>query len=181
MGNKSRHWKKLKSRLVYQNPWIKVKEDTVILPDGGKGIYGYIEKDTGAFIIALDKDNSIYMVRQYRYPIKKTILDLPGGVTGDENILKHAKKELNEETGIKAKTWEKLGSFYVGPGHETTFIYVYLATDLDTSKLAVAFQEGDETILEVVKIRVPDLKEMIRNNQIECGISIAALNLFFLK
>jgi len=181
MNNKNRRWKTLKSKLIYQNPWIKVREDTVVHPDGEKGIYGYIEKDTGAFIIALDNDDSVFIVKQHRYPIKKTILDLPGGVTGDSNVLKNAKKELYEEAGIKAKKWERLGGFYVGPGHETTFMHVYLATKLDTTELASIFQEGDEAISEVVKIKIPRLKNMIKNGQIECGITMASLNLFFQK
>lgn len=181
MDNKSRHWKKLKSKIVYQNQWIKVREDAVIEPGGEKSIYGYLEKEAGTSVIALDSDNSIYMTKQYRYPLKKTLLDLPGGVTGDENVLKHAKRELAEETGIKAKIWERLGGFYVAPGHETTYMHVYLATELNLSRKAITFQGSDESISDVVKIKIPKLKNMIKNNQIECGLTIAALNLFFQK
>jgi 8-oxo-dGTP pyrophosphatase MutT (NUDIX family) len=179
--NNTRQWKKLKSKIIYKNPWIKLREDVVVQPGGKKGIYAYLEKDTGAFIIAFNKDNFVYLTRQYRYPIKKIIFDLPGGVTGDHDVLKNAKKELEEETGIKAKKWERLGGFYVAAGHETTYIHVYLATDLESQGQSTNFQEGDESIMKVVKIKVPKLKKMIADGQIECGITIAALNLFFQK
>lgn len=147
-----RNWKKLNSKIVYSNPWIKVREDQVLMPNGKESIYGYLEKKQGCFVIALDNEENIYLVKQYRYTLKKTILELPAGTAEDEDMLERAKAELLEETGIEAKEWKRLGGFFVAPGHESTYINVFLATDLDLSKITTKGQEGDESILEIVKV-----------------------------
>lgn len=176
-----RRWKKISSKLIYSNSWIKLYEDTVFRPDGKKGIYAFLEKQSANFVIAQDKDKFIYLINEYRYPLKKNILQLPAGVADTENILEQAQKELHEETGITAKKWEKLGSFYVAPGHETTSVNAFLATELDLTGLKTDNQDNDEAIQEVIKISVPKLKQMILEGKIECGLTLAALNLFFLK
>lgn len=181
MKKQSRNWKTVKSRVVYQNPWIKVREDSVIRPDGKKGIYGVLDKYPGVFIIALDEDGSVFLVEEYRYPIRKAVWQLPAGVIDGGNILENAKRELKEETGITAKSWKKLGSFYVAPGHETTFITVFLAEKLNISNLKTTMQEGDESILKITKVKIADLKKMIKKNKIVCGLTLAAFNLFFYK
>ncbi|MFA6391332.1 MAG: NUDIX hydrolase [Patescibacteria group bacterium] len=177
----SRTWKKLNSKIVYSNSWIKVHEDQVLKPDGKEGIYGYLEKNQACFVIALDNEENIYLVKQFRYALQKTILELPAGTVNNEDIADRAKAELLEEAGIEAKEWKRLGGFYVAPGHESTYINVYLATDLDLSKLSTSGQDDDESILEIVKVSQPELKKMLTDGKIECGISIAALNLFFLS
>jgi 8-oxo-dGTP pyrophosphatase MutT (NUDIX family) len=176
-----RSWKKISSKIAYSNPWIKIHEDQVIRPDGNQGIYGYLEKPPGNFIIALNQENEIYLIKEYRYPIKQTILQLPAGIIDNGDILAQAQKELFEEAGIIAKKWENLGKFFVAAGHETTYINTFLATDLDISTMNTFHQEHDESILEILKIKIPELKTMILDGKIECGISLAALNLFFLK
>jgi len=181
MTNNSRgsKWKTLKKELKYENPWMKVYEDKVIRPDGKEGIYGYLEKPPGVFIIALDKDNSIYLIREYRYVLKQAIFQIPSGVVDERlSIEENAAKELYEETGIKAGKLTELGSYFTAPGHETTVQYAFLAENLDTSKIE-SHQEGDESIEEIVKVPINEVKKMIIRNEIQCGITLAALNLFF--
>ena len=174
-----REWQTLDKKLIYENQWLKLYEDKVIQPNGLEGIYSYLDKGKGVFVIAQDKDQGIYMLEEYRYVIKKSVIQLPAGGSKDKDTMNDAKRELKEETGIMAKTWKFLGNFYVAPGHETATIDVYLATDLDTSNIKISEQEEDESILDIKKISLEKLKEMIRANKIECGITLAALNLFF--
>jgi 8-oxo-dGTP pyrophosphatase MutT (NUDIX family) len=181
MNLTSRNWKKLNSKIVYSNPWIKVREDAVLMPNGKESIYGYLEKNQGCFVIALDNEENIYLVRQFRYPLQKVTLELPAGTVEAEDMIERAKAELLEETGIEAKKWKRLGGFYTAPGHETSYTNVFLATDLDLSKLSTKGQEDDEAIDDVVKVSLPELKKMIADGKMECGISIASLNLFFLS
>lgn len=176
-----RKFKKINSRIVYKNPWIKVREDAVVRPDGKRGIYGFLEKAAGNFIIAIDNHNFIYLINEYRYPVKKIILQLPAGVIDSKNIVHEAKKELYEETGIVASRWKKIGGFYVAPGHETTYINVFVAEKLDLSKLKVSNQEGNEGIIKITRTSLPKLKKIVLQGKIKCGITLAALNLFFLK
>lgn len=178
----NRSWKKLSGKIVYKNPWIKLHEDIVLRPDGKEGIYGYLEKPLGVFIVPFDeKKRSIYLVQQNRYPIKKTIIDLPAGVVTDNNYLANAQRELLEETGMTAEKWEHLGGFFVAPGHESTRMETFLASQLNTADKKITGQDGDELIKKIVEIPLVDLKKMIISGNIECGISLAALNLFLNK
>jgi 8-oxo-dGTP pyrophosphatase MutT (NUDIX family) len=171
-----REWKTLNSKIVYQNPWMKVYEDKLLNPEGKEGIYGYTVKPDAVFIIAMDKE-SIFLLKEYRYVIKKSILNIPAGAVENKNFLENAKRELIEETGITAKKWVKLGNFFASPGSSIHKIHVFLATDLDTSKIMIE-QEDDESILEIAKIKIKDLKKKIIEGKIECGISLGALSLF---
>lgn len=175
-------WKKINSKIIYQNQWLKLREDSVIRPDGKNGKYSILERPPVNFVIALDISGSIFFIKEYRYPIKKTIIQLPAGAT-DKNMsfLNSAKKELFEETGIKAKNWQKLGKFYIGPGHESVYANVFLAKNLNLSQLAKLSCSGDEVILNVIKLPIIKIKQLINSGKIECGITLAALNLFFLK
>jgi len=175
-------WKKLSTKIVYKNQWLQLREDTVIRPDGKKGKYGIVERPPVNFVIALDQKGSIFFIKEYRYPIKKTILQLPAGTTDkNDNYLSSAKKELFEETGIKAKNWNKLGKFFIGPGHESIYANVFLATKLDISQLNKSANASDELILKVIKLPIIKIKQLIGSGKIECGISLAALNLYFSK
>lgn len=174
-----RNWKIINSKIVYQNPKMTVKEYSVIKPGGKRGIYSVLEKPSSCFIIPLSKNNSIFFIEEYRFPIQKKILQLPAGLIENKNILKSAKKELFQETGIIANKLDKLGKFYIGAGHQTTFVYVILATQLDMTKLGTTSQEDDEAILGIREIKIPKLKKMIKENKIECGITLAALSQFF--
>ena len=175
-------WKKLNSKIVYKNQWLQVREDRVIRPDGKKGIYSVVERPSVNFIIALDKKGAIFFIQEYRYPIKKTILQLPAGSTDkNKTVLASAKKELFQETGLKAKKWEKIGGFYLSPGHENIYANIFLATELMLNQLNELDQDGNEMILKVLKIPTKKVKEFIKSNKIECAITLAALNLYFMK
>ena len=175
-------WKRLSTKIVYKNQWLQLREDTVIRPDGKKGKYGIVERPPVNFIIALDHKESIFFIKEYRYPIKKTILQLPAGTTDkNKSPLTSAKQELFEETGLKAKNWKKIGKFYIGPGHESISANVFLATGINTSKTEKMSQSKDEIILRVINLPITEIKKMIRLNKIECGITLAALNIFFQK
>lgn len=175
-------WKKLSSKIVYKNQWLQLREDAVIRPDGKKGKYSIVERPPVNCVIALDQKGSIFLIREYRYPIKKTILQLPAGTTDkNEDYLLSAKKELFEETGVKAETWNRIGKFYIGSGHESIYANIFLATKLDESQLNKSTQDGDELILKVIKLPIVKIKQLINSGKIECGITLAALNLYFLK
>lgn len=175
-------WKKLSTKIVYKNQWLQLREDAVIRPDGKRGIYTITERPPVNFIIAIDEQESIFFIKEYRYPIKKTILQLPSGTTDkNDNYLSSAKKELFEETGIKAKNWNKLGKFYIGPGHESIYANVFLATELDISQLNKSAKASDELILKVIKLPIVKIRQLINSGKIECGITLAALNLYFSK
>jgi len=181
MIDKKRSWQKLGSNIVYKDPWMEIVADDVIKPDGSRGVYAYMKKSDGNFIIAMDGDKNVYLIEEFRYPINKSILQLIAGSHDGQDELESAKKELKEEAGIVAKTWKRLGGFYQGPGHETIYDSIYLATDLDLSGLNTTLQEGNESILRILKVSIEELKKMVKENKINCAMSVAGLNLFFLQ
>ena len=177
---KKREWQTKDTKQLFKNDFVTLFEDDVVQPDGNPGKYAYFEQIPGVNIIALDSNNSIYFLRQHRYVVKKELMQLPvGGILEGEDPAEVAKNELKEETGITAKTWKKLGKFYVAPSLETTWLEVYLATDLDISDVGHIHQEGNESILEVTKFSLEEVKKMMKDGEIEDGLTLAALGLFF--
>lgn len=171
-------WKKNFSKIVYKNLWIKIHEDKVIRPDGKEGIYGYLDKPDAVFILARTPDNYFYFLRQYRYPIKKYIYEIPAGVVNSQDYLANAKRELKEETGLISKKWVSLGKFYVAPGHENVAVHPFLALDVDSNFLTKNNQEGDESIQKIIKLSLKQVKKYIISGKIECGITLATWNLY---
>ena len=103
-------WRVVGSRPVYENPWISVREDEVVRPDGKPGIYGVVHyKNTAVGVLPVE-DGHVYLVGQYRYPLDQYSWEIPeGGCPEDEDPLLAARRELKEETGLDAKNWERLG------------------------------------------------------------------------
>ncbi len=103
-------WKTINSKVVYKNDWIQVREDNVIRPDGKPGIYGVVETRIATGVIAVTPENEIYLVGQYRYPTDCYSWEIiEGGTELDESPLETAKRELREEAGLLAESWEQLG------------------------------------------------------------------------
>jgi ADP-ribose pyrophosphatase len=175
-------WKTNGSKLIYKNPWIVLKEYAITYPNGRPGIYGVVEKGPGIAVVALNQKGEIYFTKQYRYTVNQVLLEIPAGaIARGESELASARRELFEETGIKAKRYTRLGSFYTALGHENAEIIAFLAEGLDESKLTHANKEHDEGILEVMAFPLSKVKQLIRHNKIHCGITLASLNLLFTR
>ena len=92
--------------------------------------------------------------------------------------MENAKKELREETGIIAKEWRELRQIYSFPGKTTNLLHIFLASDLDLSDVKIN-QEGNESIYEIRKIKISDIKEMVKSGEINSSETLAALMEFF--
>ena len=161
-------WKIKNSQEKYKNPWINVREDKVIRPDGKDGIFGVVEMVKGVSVLALDDDEHVYLTEEFHYAIEKNSIEvISGGVDKNEKPLDAAKRELKEETGILANEWIDLG--IVNPF--TTVIKspstIYLARKLQFSK---ANPEGTEQI-KIIKIKFNDALRMVMENKITHGPS----------
>jgi 8-oxo-dGTP pyrophosphatase MutT (NUDIX family) len=173
-------WKKLSTKVIYENPWIKVVEDKVIHPNQKEGVYGYINVRPMVFVIAKDTDDKVFLIKEYKYVIESEIWNLPGGfVKKDKDDLQSANEELAEELGFEAKTIKKLGEFVFAPSHETTVGSVFLATDL--TKISEKLGEGDESISKFEKFSEEDIKTMIGNGSINTGYVISSFAKYFFR
>lgn len=167
-------WKKLSSKIAYQNKWYKVREDEVIRPNGEKGMYAVVETPPSVFVVALTEDQEVYLVGLYRYPTGKYQLELPAGGSDNQNLLSAAKRELLEETGLEAGDWEKVGEFQPFNGISNETSHVFLAQDLSQT---LKHKKKEEGIEEIRILPFKDVFKMIKSGEINDGQTIAALTL----
>lgn len=170
---------KLGSREVYRNPWMVVREDVVRRADGSEGIYGVVEKRDFALVLPREP-GGFWMVEQYRYPVGRRGWEFPMGSAPDETTPDPedlARRELAEETGLRAGTLRRLGHLFEASGYSTQGFDVFLATDLTQGPTAREVTEQD-----MVHRFVEDaeLAAMVRDAAIVDGPSLAALALWHL-
>jgi 8-oxo-dGTP pyrophosphatase MutT (NUDIX family) len=166
-------WKTLNSRVVYQSPWLTVREDKVITPGGSEGVYSVIESKPGVLIIALTEDNEIYLIESFRYPLKAWRWEIPGGGIEESGPLASAKNELAEELGLEAATWTKLGDMYPsnnGPLNDHNFVFVAQGLHKVDKK-----HETGEAIREPKKFSIDQVFDMVKNGELTDGQSLGAL------
>jgi len=115
-----------------ENPWISLEEHQVINPRGGEGIYGKVHfKFKALGIIPLDEEWNTWLVGQYRYALNEYSWEIPmGGGVLDVDILESAKRELNEETGLRASKWENILRIHTSNSVTKEEGFVFLAQDL---------------------------------------------------
>ncbi len=147
----------------YKNPWIEVKEDQVIRPDGKPGIFGIVNMKSGISVLPIDDDGFVYLTDEFHYAIEKDSIEVVSGAIDDnETPIITAKRELEEELGIKANEWTELG--VVNPF--TTVIkspaYLFLARKLTFTK---SNQEGTENI-KLVKVKFKEAVKMVMESKI---------------
>ena len=171
--NNGNPWKKLSSKIVYQNPWITVHEDAVIRPDGGKGTYGFVESKDSVIVVAINEKQKVYLVRGYSYPTSEWSWQLPGGGGEGEKAIAASQRELAEETGITASKWTFLGKTRVCDGLMTERMTTFLAQDLSHGTRPASDDAG--VVAQGGFFSFDQINEMIRAGDIDDGQSITAL------
>ena len=166
-------WKKLSSRTVYENDWMQVREDRVINPGGGENLYGHVHfKNVAVAIIPLDQEDNTWLVGQQRYTLGEYSWEVPmGGAPRHETPLAAAKRELREETGISATTWQPILRLHTSNSITDEVGFAFVATGLTFG--ATEFEESE--VLEVRKVPLQEAVAMVVDGQITDAISAAAL------
>jgi len=166
-------WQTTETTPIYDNPWISVREDKVINPSGGPGIYGVVHfKNLAIGIIPVDNEQYTWLVGQHRYALDEYSWEIPmGGSPHNDDPLNGAKRELQEETGLLAGQWQKL--MKVHPSNsvtdETGFIYV-------ASQLTEGESAPEETEqLTIKRVPLSEAIEMTLDGAITDCMSIAGL------
>ena len=139
--------KTLSSRVAYETPWLRVRQDQVEWEGGQRGEYGFIELQHDiAMIAALTDDRRVALVRQWRYPWQRDSWELPAGrCEAGETPLDGAQRELREETGVTASRWRHLCTYYGSASIATQFHY-FLATGIEEGATHRDVEEADMVI-----------------------------------
>jgi 8-oxo-dGTP pyrophosphatase MutT (NUDIX family) len=165
-------WRTLSSRTIYRNPWLVLREDKVIRPDGAEGIYSVVEMRPSCGIVAINEDNQIALVGQWRYVHDKYSLEIPtGGSEQDETPLDAAKRELLEETGLTAEEWTALGTIDNSNGVTTDVAHLFLARNLATGP---PVPQGDEQV-ELRWMSFADAVAAVMEGKITESVSVAGI------
>ncbi len=128
-------WRTNSSRIVYENQWVRVREDEVIRPDGCPGIYGVIEIRPSVGVVAINERDEVVLVGQWRYSVNRYSWEVPRGGShpGEVDMLSVAKRELAEEAGVRAEHWQTLGRVDNCNGVADDTQTLYLASGLSST------------------------------------------------
>ncbi|MCR5265319.1 MAG: NUDIX hydrolase [Cyanobacteria bacterium RUI128] len=162
--------KTLKSEYVYRGKVLDVKRDEILVANGNNSVREVVEHPGGVVILAAQGDK-LLTVKQFRYPLRETSVELPAGrleIGEDPDFA--SKRELEEETGYIAHTWKSLGYIYTTPGFCSEKLYLYYATDLEF----VGENPDDDEIIRADKISISDFCNMIQNGEINDSKTICA-------
>lgn len=155
--------KTLSSKSVFDGKILHITLDEVELPDGRKSKREVVNHSGGVSVVALDDNNNLLFVKQFRYPYKEVVLELPAGkLEKGSSPLENGKRELLEETGAVGYSYISLGQVYPSPGYTAEIIHLYACRvqSVGNSQL----DEGE--FLNVEKIPLSKAVEMVLNNQI---------------
>ena len=169
-------FKTLSSKQVYQNKWMRVREDAIQRPSGAKGIYGVVEKPEFAIIIPRIGDDLI-LVEQFRYPVQQRSLEFPQGACESQpNIQPEtlARQELREETGLVAGSMTHFSRQAVGIGFCDQWFNVFFATELEQQHTE---RDEEEEDLAIVRLSISDFEHRIMTGAI---IDATTVNAFCL-
>lgn len=166
-------WQRESSKVVYENPWMRVREDQVTRPDGKPGIYGVVEFRNWAIgVVPVTAEGDTILVGQFRYPLDHYSWEIvEGGGAKTDSPLESAMRELREETGITAKRWTYLGELALSNSVTDEIGCVFLAEDLSFGE---SEPEGTEE-LAIQRVPLEEAYRMAMTGEIADGLAIVGL------
>lgn len=167
------NWETIQQKTVYENAWIRVEHRDVITPGGNPGVYGVVKfKNKAIGIVPIDNDDFIYLVGQHRYTLAEYSWEIPeGGGSLGEDPLETAKRELKEETGLIAESWERIGRIHTSNSVTDEEGFIFLAQGLQQEDA-----EPEETEeLHVRRISLKEAIDMVMRSEITDSISMCAI------
>lgn len=166
-------WQITAEKIVYNNPWIGVTEYQVINPSGNPGIYGKVHfKGFAMGIVPLDEDMNTYLVGQYRFVLNQYTWEIPeGGGAFDVHPLESAKRELLEETGLKASRWTEIQRMHLSNSVTDELSIIYLAQDLQQFEP----EPEDTEQLVIKKLPFDEVYRMVCDGEITDSVTVGAV------
>ncbi len=163
-------WTVKSERPVFENPWVTVEDHAVVHPDGSDGEYGVVRfKNIAIGVLPIDSNGDVWLVGQHRYPHDKYSWELPegGGPVGVDPLVS-AKRELEEETGMVARSWRPLVGCDLSNSVTDERAVCFLAWDLAHGTAAPEPSEA----LTIKRIKFASLLEMVMNGEISDSLTI---------
>lgn len=168
----------LATREIYRNSWLSIREDDIRFPNGAPGIYSVVDKPDYALVIPYDGDR-FRLVEQFRYPLGMRCWEFPQGTAAEDlEPAELAERELREETGLRAASFEALGRIATVPGMTSQRGWVFLATGIVEGEHD---REPEEQDMRDAWFSRGDVERMIRSGVITDAQSLAAYSLFLLR
>ncbi len=167
-------WQTTGSRVAYDSGWMQIAEDAVITPNGTASTYSIFKLRNGVFIFAIDDQDRINIIRGYRYPLHAWVWEVPGGGIEDhESPLEAAQKELREELGLQAESWQEIGRIHGSiSGHTDDTQFIFVAKKL----LHIAgSKQAEEGIDAARALTMLELQQAVVDGAIADAQSVAAI------
>jgi ADP-ribose pyrophosphatase len=159
------------TRLVHHGRYLDVRIDTIQRADGTTGTRDVVKHPGAVAVLALDGDDRLLLVRQWRIPAGRAMLEIPAGtldihdgVTEDPDVA--SRRELEEETGSRAASWRRLASFWTAPGFATELMHLYLATGLESVHGDDRLAPDEDERLELSRLTIDEALAMIDTGEV---------------
>src|SRR5262245_37805767 len=165
-------WKTRTSRAVYENPWMRLREDIAELPDGRTTIYGVVQCKPAVGILPFLDDDTVVLVGQYRYVFREFSWEMPtGGAHPGESLEATAQRELAEEAGFEAAELIKLCEFHTSKSIVEEVAHIYLARGLRPARAQIDPTE----FIEVRAFPFEDVVGMVHRSEIKDSMTVVAV------
>lgn len=162
----------LTTQQIFSGRVVTLNLHTVKLPDGNEAQREIIQHSGAVAVVALDAEQNVLLVRQFRLGANKMMLEIPAGTLEPGEVPEDcASRELREETGYRPLVLESVGGLYAAPGYTTEYVYLYFADSLEEAPMA---PDADE-FLEVVRLPIRDALALVDKGEINDSKTVVGL------
>jgi 8-oxo-dGTP pyrophosphatase MutT (NUDIX family) len=179
MKDTAENWPVDSSQEVYRDRLITVRRDMVGMPGNTWAERTVVEHPGAVAILALDDENRVLMIRQYRHPVGRVLWEIPAGLRDKpgEDPLTGARRELLEETGYRARNWRVLADFFSSPGFTTERLRVYLARDLEEvpEEERTFVRKDEEAALTQAWMSLPEAVAAVLAGDLHNGVAVIGI------
>jgi len=166
------------SGTVFDGHIVSVRQDEVQMSDGSTGKRDVVVHPGAVGVIALDDEDRVVLLRQYRHPVRSYLWEVPAGLkdVADEPLVDTARRELLEEAGLAAGRWDRLLDLYASPGGSTEEVTIFLARDLIEAELPADFElAAEELDLEVRRVPLDEALAAVQEGRIRNSLAVSGI------